>query len=121
MPRIYTLIQDTTHSPTILRGAFHRASPAGGTAQHFGAGRRIKGVTHFTEEKLFCSGVTGKQLEQRAPQSSQADRGKGNRNFSFVKTERIIFTVWEQRKRFTLRHFSQQLFKVSHLEPQAMG
>lgn len=46
---------------------------------------------------------------------------KRQQKFQLVKTERIIFTVWEQRKGFILRHFSQQFFKVFCLEPQAVG
>lgn len=56
-----------------------------GTAQHLTAVWRAKGVTHFTEEKLLCSGVTGKKLEQRASLSSQSDRGKSNRNLGLSR------------------------------------
>lgn len=97
----YTLIHDSTHSPawgTHSRHGVgsHHAHRTGrvyghskpckvGTAQHLTAVWRAKGVTHFTEEKLLCSGVTGKQLEQRASLSSQSDRGKSNRNLGLSR------------------------------------
>lgn len=99
VPRIYTLIHDSRHSParethSCCGVGSHHAHRTGCISGHSKpcrwdcpapcAVRRIQRVTHLKEKQL-CSAVTGKQLEQRASLSSQSDRGKGNRNFRLSK------------------------------------
>lgn len=76
--------------PLELRAFVDRASPAGGgwpapCCSERREPRRVKQVGGFTEEKLLCGGMTGKQLEQRAFLSSQREGRKRNRNLSLPR------------------------------------
>lgn len=133
MPGIYTLIQGTTHSPARETQSWRgvRSHPTQGCISHSKpcrwdcpapCCRQENERSHpFHREKAALQWSDWQTAGAEGTPEQPGWQRERKQKFQLVKTDRIIFTVWEQRKRFTPRHFSQQLFKVSHLEPQAVG